>query len=67
MPAEFPVVAIGASAGALDAIRRITEALPRDCAAAIAAVFHVIQTRVGFATPERTPPAPSRCIGRGWR
>jgi len=67
MPAEFPVVAIGASAGALDAIRRITEALPRDCAAAIAAVFHVIQTRVGFATPEHTPPAPSRCFGRGWR
>jgi two-component system, chemotaxis family, protein-glutamate methylesterase/glutaminase len=39
--AEFPVIAIGASAGALDAVRRITEALPRDCAAAIVVVFHV--------------------------
>jgi two-component system chemotaxis response regulator CheB len=41
MPAEFPVIAIGASAGALDAVRYITEALPRDCAAAIAVVFHI--------------------------
>jgi two-component system, chemotaxis family, protein-glutamate methylesterase/glutaminase len=41
MSAEFPVIAIGASAGALDAVRRITEALPRDCAAAIVVVFHV--------------------------
>jgi two-component system chemotaxis response regulator CheB len=38
---DFPVIAIGASAGALDAVRHITEALPRDCAAAIAVVFHV--------------------------
>jgi two-component system, chemotaxis family, protein-glutamate methylesterase/glutaminase len=41
MSAEFPVIAIGASAGALDAVRRITEALPRNCAAAIVVVFHV--------------------------
>jgi two-component system, chemotaxis family, protein-glutamate methylesterase/glutaminase len=39
--AEFHVIAIGASAGALDAVRRITEALPRNCAAAIVVVFHV--------------------------
>jgi two-component system, chemotaxis family, protein-glutamate methylesterase/glutaminase len=39
--AEFPVIAIGASAGALDAVRRITEALPRNCAAAIVVVFRV--------------------------
>jgi two-component system chemotaxis response regulator CheB len=39
--AEFPVIAIGASAGALDAVRHVTEALPRDCAAAIVVVFHV--------------------------
>jgi two-component system chemotaxis response regulator CheB len=38
---DFPVVAIGASAGALDAVRRITEALPRNCKAAILVVFHV--------------------------
>ena len=38
---EFHVIAIGASAGALDAVRRITEALPRNCAAAIVVVFHV--------------------------
>jgi hypothetical protein len=38
---DFPVVAIGASAGALDDVRRITEGLPRECAAAIAVVFHV--------------------------
>jgi hypothetical protein len=38
---EFPVIAIGASAGALDAVRCITEALPRDRAAAIVVVFHV--------------------------
>jgi two-component system chemotaxis response regulator CheB len=38
---DFPVIAIGAAAGALDAVRRITEALPRDCEAAIAIVFHV--------------------------
>ena len=41
MSAEFPVIAIGASAGALDAVRRITEALPRDCAAAIVVVLHI--------------------------
>ena len=39
--AEFHVIAIGASAGALDAVRRITEALPRNCKAAIIVVFHV--------------------------
>jgi two-component system chemotaxis response regulator CheB len=39
--AEFHVIAIGASAGALDAVRRITEALPRNCEAAIIVVFHV--------------------------
>ena len=44
MPAEFPVIAIGASAGALDAVRYITEALPRDCAAAIAVVFQAAFT-----------------------
>jgi two-component system, chemotaxis family, protein-glutamate methylesterase/glutaminase len=37
---DFPLIAIGAAAGALDAVRYITEALPRDCAAAIAVVFH---------------------------
>jgi two-component system, chemotaxis family, protein-glutamate methylesterase/glutaminase len=46
---EFPVIAIGASAGALDAVRCITEALPRDCAAAIVVVFHV------GAIPSRLP------------
>jgi two-component system chemotaxis response regulator CheB len=40
MPSEFPIIAIGASAGSLDAVRLITEALPRECAAAIAVVFH---------------------------
>jgi two-component system, chemotaxis family, protein-glutamate methylesterase/glutaminase len=40
MTSEFPVIAIGVSAGALDAVRLITEALPRECAAAIAVVFH---------------------------
>jgi chemotaxis response regulator CheB len=39
--AEFPVIAIGASAGALDAVRHITEALLRNCAAAVVLVFHV--------------------------
>lgn len=38
---DFPIIAIGASAGALEAVRQITEALPRDCAAAIAIVFHI--------------------------
>jgi two-component system chemotaxis response regulator CheB len=37
---DFPLIAIGAAAGALNAVRYITEALPRDCAAAIAVVFH---------------------------
>jgi two-component system chemotaxis response regulator CheB len=40
MTSQFLVIAIGASAGALDAVRLITEALPRECAAAIAVVFH---------------------------
>jgi two-component system chemotaxis response regulator CheB len=40
MPAEFPVIA-GASAGALDAVRRITEALQRNCAAAVVVAFHI--------------------------
>jgi two-component system chemotaxis response regulator CheB len=39
--ADFPVLAIGASAGGLEAVRRITEALPRDCGAAVALVMHV--------------------------
>ena len=39
--ADFHVIAIGASAGALDAVRRITEALPRNCKAAIILVSHV--------------------------
>jgi two-component system chemotaxis response regulator CheB len=38
---EFPVVAIGASAGGLDPVRRITEALPRSCGAAVVLVMHV--------------------------
>jgi two-component system chemotaxis response regulator CheB len=36
----FPIVVIGAAAGGLDPVRRIVEALPRDCGAAIAVVFH---------------------------
>jgi two-component system chemotaxis response regulator CheB len=36
----FPIVVIGAAAGGLDPVRRITEALPRACGAAIAVVFH---------------------------
>jgi two-component system chemotaxis response regulator CheB len=39
--ADFPVLAIGASAGGLEAVRRITEALPRNCRAAVALVVHV--------------------------
>jgi two-component system, chemotaxis family, protein-glutamate methylesterase/glutaminase len=39
--ADFPVLAIGASAGGLEAVRRITEALPRNCGAAVALVMHV--------------------------
>ena len=39
--ADFPVLAIGASAGGLEAVRRITEALPRNCGAAVALVVHV--------------------------
>ena len=38
---DFPVLAIGASAGGLEAVRRITEALPRNCGAAVALVMHV--------------------------
>ena len=38
---DFPIIAIGASAGALEAVRQITEVLPRNCQAAIAVVFHV--------------------------
>jgi two-component system chemotaxis response regulator CheB len=37
----FPVVVIGASAGGLDAVRRIAEALPSDYHAAFGVVFHV--------------------------
>jgi len=37
---EFPIVAIGAAAGGLDPVRRITEALPHHCGAAILVVFH---------------------------
>ncbi len=39
-PPEFPIVAIGAGTGGLDPVRQITEALPRNCAAAVAVVFH---------------------------
>ncbi|MEA2846878.1 MAG: two-component system, chemotaxis family, protein-glutamate methylesterase/glutaminase, partial [Rhodospirillaceae bacterium] len=39
--ADFPVLAIGASAGGLEAVRRITEALSRNCRAAVALVVHV--------------------------
>jgi two-component system, chemotaxis family, protein-glutamate methylesterase/glutaminase len=39
--ADFPVLTIGASAGGLEAVRRITEALPRNCGAAVALVMHV--------------------------
>ena len=39
--ARFPVLAIGASAGGLEAVRHITEALPRNCRAAVALVVHV--------------------------
>jgi two-component system chemotaxis response regulator CheB len=42
---DFPVVAIGASAGGLDAVRRITEALPRQCGAAVVLVVHVGRQR----------------------
>ena len=38
---DFPVVAIGASVGGLDAVRLITEALPRDCGAAVLLVMHI--------------------------
>jgi two-component system chemotaxis response regulator CheB len=38
---DFPVIVIGASAGGLEAVRAITEALPRNCRAAFAVVFHV--------------------------
>ncbi len=37
---EFPIVAIGAAAGGLDPVRRITEALPHHCGAAVLVVFH---------------------------
>lgn len=37
---EFPIVAIGAGSGGLDPVRTITEALPHECDAAIAVVFH---------------------------
>ena len=43
--ADFPVVTIGASAGGLEAVRHITEALPRHCRAAIALVVHVGRQR----------------------
>src|SRR5258705_13614420 len=38
---DFPVIVIGASASGLNAVRTITEALPADCKAAFAVVFHV--------------------------
>lgn len=37
---EFPIVAIGAGVGGLEAVRRIAEALPRKCDAAVVVVFH---------------------------
>jgi two-component system, chemotaxis family, protein-glutamate methylesterase/glutaminase len=37
----FPIVAIGASVGGLDAVRVITEALPRACGAAVLLVMHI--------------------------
>jgi hypothetical protein len=61
MSAEFPVIAIGASAGALDAVRRITEALARDCAAAIVVVFHEIT----LASQRRKPQAGTRLFDQG--
>jgi two-component system, chemotaxis family, protein-glutamate methylesterase/glutaminase len=48
--AEFHVIAIGASAGALDAVRRITEAL-RNCEAAIIE----ISRRSHFQPSSRNP------------
>jgi two-component system, chemotaxis family, protein-glutamate methylesterase/glutaminase len=38
---EFPVVAIGASVGGLDAVRLMTAALPRNCGAAVLLVMHI--------------------------
>jgi two-component system, chemotaxis family, protein-glutamate methylesterase/glutaminase len=38
--ANFPIVLIGAADGGLDPVRRITEALPHNCGAAVAVVFH---------------------------
>jgi two-component system, chemotaxis family, protein-glutamate methylesterase/glutaminase len=38
---EFRVVVIGASAGGLDSVRLITEALPRNCGAAVIVVMQV--------------------------
>lgn len=35
------MLAIGASTGGLEGVRRLTEALPRDCGAAVALVMHV--------------------------
>jgi len=43
--ADFPVVAIGASAGGLAAVRQVTEALPRQCGAAVVLVVHVGRQR----------------------
>lgn len=37
---QFPIVAIGAGSGGLDPVRKITEALPHKCGAAVAVVFH---------------------------
>jgi len=37
--AHFPVLAIGASAGGLGSVRHITEALPRNCRAAVDPLF----------------------------
>lgn len=38
---DFPIVVIGASTGGLDAVRRITEALPRNCGAAVFLTMHI--------------------------
>jgi len=40
LAANFPIVLIGAADGGLDPVRRITEALPQNCGAAVAVVFH---------------------------
>ena len=47
--ADFPVIAIGASIGGLDAVRCIIEALPRNCGAAVCLVMQ------GDAHPSQLP------------